>query len=71
MSSKNRSWNGGLIGFTTSFSALTMCMSANITDKGPPIVQASIYLTSAELDCTICCQFVEQSSEYEFFADRF
>ena len=71
MSSKNGSWNGGLIDFTTSFSALTMCMSANITDKGPSIVQSSIYLTTVELDCTICCQFVEQSSQDEFFADRF
>ena len=40
----NRSQNEGLIGFTTSFSVLTMRMSANITDKGSPIAHPSICL---------------------------
>ena len=30
--------------FTTSLSVLTMCMSANTTDKGPSIAQPSFYL---------------------------
>ena len=63
MSSTNRLYNVGIIGFATSFSSHAMCMLANISTYFTVIylfVKALI-----ELDRTICCQFAQQLHEYD------